>query len=187
MACETYLTERWFAFGSVLSSFETLLIGQTAAIRAYAVFLTGGWADADDLVQDTLEKAWRSRDQFEAGSNLKAWLLAILRNTHYNGWRHSKRTLEDVNGARAARLTVEPAQGWHLEFTEALTAIADLDEESRHSLLLITAGLSYEEAATVCGCPLRTLQSRVRRARERLTVRLADDAVGFRKPDRPRA
>lgn len=164
-----------------MASFETLLINQTAAIRAYAIFLTGGWADADDLVQDTLEKAWRSRDQFEAGSNLKAWLLAILRNTHYNGWRRSKLTVEDVNGVRAARLTVEPAQGWHLEFTEVLAAIGDLDKESRHSLLLITAGLSYEEAATVCGCPLRTLQSRVRRARERLSAKLVDETSVLQK------
>lgn len=165
----------------VLASFETLLLGQTATIRAYAIFLTGGHSDADDLVQDTLEKAWRARDQFEPGSNLTAWLFAILRNTHYNGWRRSKRVVEDVNGAQAARLTVEPAQNWRVEFTEVLIALEELDIESRHSLLLITAGLSYVEAAKVCGCPLRTLQSRVRRARERLAARLMDDVPAIQK------
>lgn len=150
-------------------------------MRAYAVFLTGGQSDADDLVQDTFEKAWRARDQFEPGSNLTAWLFAILRNTHYNGWRRGKRTVEDVNGVQAARLTVEPSQNWRVEFTEVLIALDELDVESRHSLLLITAGLTYVEAAQVCGCPLRTLQSRVRRARERLASKLLVDVPAVQK------
>jgi len=159
-----------------VSSFESLLLSQTATLRAYAVFLTGGRSEADDLVQDTLEKAWRARDQFETGTNIKAWLLAILRNAHFNGWRRSRRMVEDIDGARAARLSVEASQGWRAEFVDVLAAMEELDAESRHALLLITAGLSYDEAAVVCGCPLRTLQSRVRRARERLATRILDEA-----------
>lgn len=146
------------------------MIAQAASIRAYALMLTAGKAEAEDLVQDTFEKAWRARDQFAQGSNMRAWLLTILRNTYYNGWRRSRRTMEDIDGARAAQLTVAATQGWRAEFSDVLRALERLDPDSKHALLLITAGLSYEEAANVCGCALRTVQSRVRRARERLVI-----------------
>ncbi|WP_255567835.1 sigma-70 family RNA polymerase sigma factor [Brevundimonas sp. PAMC22021] len=155
-----------------MSSFEKLLLEQTCAVRAYALMLSGGRAEADDLVQDTLEKALRARDQFAAGSNMRAWLLTILRNTHSSDWRRSRRMVADIDGANAARLSVEAVQVWRTEYAEALAAINRLDPESRHALLLITAGLTYEEAAMACDCALRTLQSRVRRARARLAGQL---------------
>lgn len=164
-----------------MPSFDRQMMEQAPAVRAYALMLSASPSEADDLLQDTLEKAWRARGQFEPGTNLRAWMFTILRNTHFNAIRRSRRTVEDIDGARAARLSVEPSQGWRLEYAEVLSAIQDLAPDARHALLLIAAGLSYEEAAQVCDCPLRTLQSRVRRARERLALRLMSDEA---RPDR---
>lgn len=142
-------------------------------MRAYALIITRHSASsADDLVQDTLEKAWRAREQFQPGTSMKAWLFAILRNSQHNEWRRSRRLVADSDGAHAASLCCEPAQGWRTEFLDVLNAIDRLDPASRQALLLITAGLSYEEVATICESPLRTVQSRVRRARQRIAAEL---------------
>lgn len=143
-------------------------------MRAYALFLTGKPVDADDLVQQALEKAWRSQHQYVAGSNLKAWLLTIVRNSHHNNWRQNRRVVEDPGGRAASRMRREENQSWNAQIRDVAAAIAELDAEQRHALLLITAGLSYEEAAVACETPLRTMQSRVRRARAKLTMLLAD-------------
>lgn len=155
-----------------MSAFQRELIDLAPVVRAYALIVTRrSTCDADDLVQDTLEKAWRARDQFQPGTSMKAWLFTILRNSQHNEWRRARRIVEDPNGDHAASLQSEPAQGWRAEFADVLSAVQRLDADSRQALLLITAGLSYEEVAIVCGSPLRTVQSRVRRARQRL----ADD------------
>lgn len=143
-------------------------------MRAYALFLTGKSADADDLVQQALEKAWRSQRQYIDGTNLKAWLLTIVRNSHHNNWRQARRMVEDPDGRAAGRMRREEDQLWSAQIRDVAAALAQLDPDQRHALLLITAGLSYEEAAVACATPLRTIQSRVRRAREKLTVLLAD-------------
>ena len=143
-------------------------------MRAYALFLTGQPSDADDLTQQALEKSWRAQDRYVAGTNLKAWLLTIVRNTHLNNWRQSRRTVEDPGEKAAGRMRSEEEQLWSAQVRDVAAAIAELDPDQRHALLLITAGLSYEEAAAACATPLRTMQSRVRRARAKLSVLLAD-------------
>lgn len=143
-------------------------------MRAYALFLTARPSDADDLVQQSLEKAWRARDQYADQTNLKAWLLTILRNTHNNNWRQAKRTVEDPDDRAAGRMRTEETQAWSAQVRETAAAIADLDIDQRHALLMITSGLSYDEIAVSCATPLRTIQSRVRRARAKLAVALAD-------------
>jgi RNA polymerase sigma-70 factor (ECF subfamily) len=156
-----------------VSAFQRELIDLAPVVRAYALIVTRQSAnDADDLVQDTLEKAWKARDQFQPGTSMKAWLFTILRNSQHNEWRRSRRMVEDPNGDYAASLRSEPVQGWRIEFADVLAAIERLDPDSRQALLLITAGLSYEETAAVCDSPLRTVQSRVRRARLRLAEEL---------------
>ena len=99
---------------------------------------------------------------------MKAWLFTILRNCQHNNWRRSRRLVDDPNGYHASTLHSEASQGWRVEFAEVLKAMESLDADSRQALLLITAGLTYEETANVCRCNLRTVQSRVRRARKRL-------------------
>lgn len=162
---------------SLVPEFQRELIQLAPVLRAYALILTRRCgSEADDLVQDTLERAWRARDQFQPGSSLKAWLFTILRHSQHNEWRRSRRLVDDPDGEHAAGLRTEAVQGWRAEFADVLTAMHRLDAASRHALLLVTAGLSYEETAAVCQTPLRTVQSRVRRARQRLADELESDA-----------
>lgn len=145
------------------------ILQATPALRVYALFLAKSEALADDLVQDTLERAWRHRAMFKPGSNLKAWLFSILRNRFTDVYRQRRGTVEDVDGVNAARLTSPADQHWRLQYADLMRAIDALPEPTRDALLLVTgAGLSHEEAAEVLGCPLGTLKSRVRRAKVRL-------------------
>lgn len=85
-------------------------------LRAYAMALTRSSADADDLVQETLMRAWRSRERFEPGTNLKAWLHMILRNAFYTQAHKTRGTVQDVDGRLAGQLTSQPDQEWRLRY-----------------------------------------------------------------------
>jgi RNA polymerase sigma-70 factor (ECF subfamily) len=139
------------------------------ALRAFAWSLSHNSADADDLVQETLIKAWTHRERFEPGTNLRAWLFTILRNTYYTAAMRRRREVRDETGKYAATLSTGPAQDWSLTMRSLQAALADLPDEHREALILVgAAGLTYEEAAEVCGCALGTIKSRVNRARARL-------------------
>ncbi len=145
------------------------VMAQLPALRAFAWTLSRNAADADDLVQETLSKAWAHRDRYEAGTNLKAWLFTILRNTWYSTASKKQREVEDGDGQHAARLTAEAAQEWKAELTSLQTALDGLAPEHREAIVMVgAAGLSYEEAAEIAGCALGTIKSRVNRARARL-------------------
>lgn len=142
-------------------------------MRAYALALTRSSAEADDLVQDALMRAWRYRTTFDPNTQLKPWLFKILRNQLYTDSAKRRFFVEDVDGRFAATLVAEPDQDWRLEYGELLAALATLSDETRDALLLVLgAGLSYEEAAEVCGCAIGTLKSRVHRARDILARQL---------------
>jgi RNA polymerase sigma-70 factor (ECF subfamily) len=148
------------------------------ALRAFAWSLSHNASDADDLVQDTLIKAWTNRDKFEPGTNLRAWLFTILRNTYYTAAVRRRREVRDETGKYAATLSTGPTQDWSLAIRALQTALAQLPDEHREALILVgAAGLTYEEAAEVCGCALGTIKSRVNRARARLLKLMeADEA-----------
>ena len=148
------------------------------ALRAFAWSLSHNSADADDLVQDTLIKAWTHREKFEPGTNLRAWLFTILRNTYYTAVVRRRREVADEDGKHAASLSAGPTQDWSVAVHSLQDALRRLPDEHREALILVgAAGLTYEEAAEICGCALGTIKSRVNRARARL-LRLmdADDA-----------
>jgi RNA polymerase sigma-70 factor (ECF subfamily) len=149
------------------------------ALRAFAWSLSHNSSDADDLVQDTLIKAWTNRDKFEPGTNLRAWLFTILRNTYYTAAVRKRREVRDETGKYAATLSTGPTQDWSLAIRSLQLALAQLPDEHREALILVgAAGLTYEEAAEVCGCALGTIKSRVNRARARLLKLMeADDAL----------
>lgn len=154
-------------------------------LRAYAYSLTNNWDRADDFVQDALVRAWSKFDHFEPGTNLHAWLFTILRNVVYSEHRKRKHEVEDVDGAYAARLRTHADQSSHLDFEDFRGALAKLTPNQREALLLVGAeGLSYEQAAEVCGVALGTIKSRVHRAREQLTQLLAVETVEDIGPDR---
>ena len=138
-------------------------------LRAFARSLSGNVDSADDLVQETLVKAWRSRDSFTSGTNLKAWLFAILRNTYISDIRKRKREVPDPDGLLAGQLAVKGSQEGHVDMQDFVTALAQLPQDQKEALLLVGAeGFSYEEVALMCGCAVGTIKSRVNRARNRL-------------------
>ena len=139
------------------------------ALRAFAWSLAHNGSDADDLVQETLIKAWAHRDKFETGTNLRAWLFTILRNSWYTALSKHRRETPDEDGKMAATLTSAPSQEWSVELHQLQTALNQLPPEHREALIMVgAAGLSYEEAAEIAGCALGTIKSRVNRARNRL-------------------
>ncbi len=150
------------------------VIALIPSLRAFAWSLSHNSADADDLVQDTLIKAWTHRDKFEPGTNLRAWLFTILRNTYYTAVVRKRREVADEDGKHAARLSAPPSQDWSVAITSMRAALQRLPLEHREALILVgAAGMSYEEAAEICGCALGTIKSRVNRARARL-LRIMD-------------
>jgi len=152
------------------------------ALRAFAWSISRNGSDADDLVQDTLIKAWSHRDKFETGTNLRAWLFTILRNTYYTAVVRRRREVRDEDDHYARALTSAPTQEWGLAVRALQAALEQLPAEHREALILVgAAGLSYEEAADICGCALGTIKSRVNRARNRLLkvmdIERASDAI----------
>ncbi len=145
------------------------VVAMIPALRAFAWSLCHNGSDADDLVQDTLIKAWTNRDKFELGTNLRAWLFTILRNTYYTQAIRRRREVRDESGEYAANVRTPPTQDWSVAMRALQAALNQLPDEHREALILVgAAGLSYEEAAEICGCALGTIKSRVNRARARL-------------------
>lgn len=145
------------------------IVEHLPAMRAFAISLTRNGSTADDMVQDTLVKAWTNIDKFEAGTNMRAWLFTILRNTYYSSRRKSNREVADVDGVFTENLAEKPAHDGHLQMQDFRAALAKLKDEQREALLLIGAsGFSYEEAATMCGVAVGTIKSRTNRARQQL-------------------
>ena len=139
---------------------------------------------ADDLVQETLLKAWSHIDSFQVGTNLRAWLFTILRNLFHSEYRKRRREVEDADGKYAATLAVQPAQGAHLDFEDMQRALTRLPADQREALLLVGAsGFSYEQAADICGCAVGTIKSRVNRARSKLAALLYVDGADDFGPD----
>ncbi len=139
------------------------------ALRAFGWSLCHNGSDADDLVQDTLIKAWSNRDKFEPGTNLRAWLFTILRNTYYTQVIRRRREVRDEQGEYAGALKTPPTQDWSVAMHAMQVALQHLPAEHREALILVgAAGLSYDEAAEICGCAVGTIKSRVNRARARL-------------------
>ena len=158
------------------------------ALRAFAWSLSHNGSDADDLVQDTLIKAWTNRDKFETGTNLRAWLFTILRNTYYTSVLRRRREVRDPDGEYAGALKSPATQEWSVAVHALQDALAQLPDEHREALILVgAAGLSYEEASEICGCALGTIKSRVNRARARLLkIMDADDASDVMVVENPR-
>ena len=165
---------------SATLSWRDEVVDLIPALRAFAWSLSHNGSDADDLVQDTLIKAWTNREKFEPGTNLRAWLFTILRNTYYTAILRRRREVRDEMGEYAGALKTPPTQDWTVAIHALRDALQKLPDEHREALILVgAAGLSYEEAAEICGCALGTIKSRVNRARARLLkIMEVEDAAG---------
>ncbi|MBU2867792.1 RNA polymerase sigma factor [Pacificibacter marinus] len=162
--------------GDIADADQTLIdpsqeiVQHLPAMRAFALSLTRSSSHADDLVQDAIMKAWENLHSFQAGTNMRAWLFTILRNTFYSDQRKRKREVQDSDGTFAATLSEKPDHDGRLAMAEFEQAFVQLKTEQREALMLVGAmGFSYEEAALTCGVALGTVKSRVNRARLRLS------------------
>jgi RNA polymerase sigma-70 factor (ECF subfamily) len=154
---------------AVSTGFKNDLLDAIPSLRAFAVSLAQNADKADDLVQETLVKAWDKQASFQPGTNLKAWLFTILRNEFYSQMRKRGREVQDSDGIMTGRLATHPSQHGMLDLEDFRVALELLPEDQREAIILIGAsGFSYEEAAQICGCAVGTIKSRVSRARTRL-------------------
>lgn len=156
-------------------------------LRAFSRSLCGNATLADDVAQDALMKAWKARDKFKPGSNLKAWTFTILRNQFYSIKRRSWRatSLEPEVAEQTIVANTDPEQSVHLN--ELRRGLDMLKDDQREALILVGAsGLSYEEAAEICDCAVGTIKSRVSRARKALEV-IMNSGRFDDEPDKVRA
>jgi RNA polymerase sigma-70 factor (ECF subfamily) len=146
------------------------LVSAIPNLRALAIALCRDASRADDLVQETLVKAWNNRDLYKEGTNLRAWLFTILRNTYFSEHRRLRYQASYREQVDTTKSWQHPEQEGHLDLQDFLEALAGLPPDQREALLLVGAeGFSYEEAAEISGCAVGTIKSRVNRARKRLS------------------
>ena len=153
-------------------------------LRAFGRSLSGSRDLADDLVQETLLKAWAARKRFQAGTNMRAWTFIILRNLFLSQMRRA-RFKGEWDELTASKLLAAPAsQDRHVELGDMQRALMHLPQPQREALILVGAsGFSYEEAAKICECAVGTIKSRVNRARTRLANELSIEGPSDLAPD----
>jgi RNA polymerase sigma-70 factor (ECF subfamily) len=151
------------------------LVAALPRLRRYARVLTGDAHRADDLVQDTLARAWEKRRLWQAGSDLRAWLFTIMHNVHANQYTLRQReyamaSLDADEGPAAGwEIPVRATQADRVELTEVFVQIGRLPVEQREVLILAAIEeLRYEEIGEVLGIPIGTVMSRLSRARDKL-------------------
>jgi len=162
------------------------LLAAIPRLRRYARVLTGDPHRADDLVQDTLARAWEKRRLWRTGSDLRAWLFTIMHNIYMNQLALVRRDAANVSidgdaGNAAWQLPVRANQMDRVELLELVAQIGRLSPDQREVLLLAAVEeLRYEDIAIVLSVPIGTVMSRLSRARERLRRLIAEPAAALR-------
>jgi RNA polymerase sigma factor (sigma-70 family) len=167
------------------ADFKVQLAQVIPHLRAFGRSLSGNRDLADDLVQETLLKAWAARLRFQAGTNMRAWTFIILRNLFLSQMRRA-RFKGEWDEITANKLLAAPAsQDRHVELGDMQRALLHLPQPQREALILVGAGgFAYEEAADICGCAVGTIKSRVARGRVALEALLTDGKLPSRR-DQP--
>ena len=163
-------------------AFERELVALMPYLQNYSRMLCRRGSISEDVAQDALAKAWRARDRFEPGTNLRAWLFTILRHEIYSHkrreWRHAP--WDEDAGERVPAPSDE--QDWAMDLSDCMRALGQLPAGQRDAVLLVgAAGFSYENASDLLGSPVGTLKSRLTRGRDNLSKLLANE-----KPLKPR-
>ena len=157
--------------------FRQHLLAAIPKLRAFALSLAAHADHADDLVQETLMKAWNHQNSFQDGTNIKAWLFTILRNEYFSQLRKRRREVEDADGDYAASVMTPGGQESQLDMADLRIALQQLPADQREAVVLVGAsGFSYQEVADICHVPVGTVKSRVNRARNKLAVLLGNSA-----------
>jgi RNA polymerase sigma-70 factor, ECF subfamily len=152
-------------------AFKAELASLIPHLRAFGRNLCGNMDTADDLVQETMLKAWKARGQFQPGTSMKSWCFVILRNSFLSQMRRNKFHGEYDELVADRILVHNDEQSDHLHLGDLQRALLQLPLQQREALILIGAGgMSYEDAAAVCDCAVGTMKSRVSRARESLNA-----------------
>ncbi|HET8611884.1 MAG TPA: sigma-70 family RNA polymerase sigma factor [Sphingomonas sp.] len=164
------------------ADFKTQLAQVIPHLRAFGRSLSGNRDLADDLVQETLLKAWAARQRFQAGTNMRAWTFIILRNLFLSQMRRA-RFKGEWDEITASKLLAAPAsQDRHVELGDMQRALLHLPQPQREALILVGAGgFAYEEAAEICGCAVGTIKSRVARGRVALEALLSEGNLPSRR------
>jgi RNA polymerase sigma-70 factor (ECF subfamily) len=170
------------------SAFKRELTDVVPHLRAFARGLCGRPDMADDLVQETMLKAWAAQDRFEPGTSMRAWTFVILRNAYLTDMRRN-RFRGEYDETVAERILTAPAGQEHpIHLSDIHRALLSLPPERREALLLVGAGgFSYEEAAQICGCAVGTIKSRVGRARAALQTMIEEGTIPDRTATDPAA
>jgi RNA polymerase sigma-70 factor (ECF subfamily) len=157
-------------------SFEAQVVSGLPQLRRYARALTGDPAWADDLVQDTAERALARHKSFREGTNLRAWLFTILRNLYIDQYRARHEIAVDDESAPWRNWETPHREVDGLVLRDVQQALYHLPAEQREVLLLVgVEEMTYQEASTVLGVPIGTVMSRLCRAREHMRVLLDRD------------
>jgi len=164
------------------------VIGLLGPLRRYARSLTRDDTQAEDLVQDTLVRAYERHGSFRSGGNLRGWLLSILHNTFIDGRRrHAAEARRLEQAVAIAETAAPPPQENQIRFQQVQAAFLRLPDEQRAALHLVAIeGLPYQEAADALGIPVGTLMSRLGRARAALRAFEAGTDVQPSEAGRPR-
>lgn len=159
-----------------MTEFDEFIRDQIPRLRRYARALMGERSRADDLVQDTLERAWTRFHLWRRGSNLRAWLFTVMHNVFVNQYRRQLKTAA-LTLDEAAEPAVQDGAPQSMDMRDLLKALEQLPADFREVLLLVSVEqMTYEEVAEVLSVPLGTVMSRLSRGRAQLRALLSGEA-----------
>jgi RNA polymerase sigma-70 factor (ECF subfamily) len=166
------------------SEFKNQLASVIPQLRAFARTLCGNKDIADDLVQETMLKAWAARHRFQAGTHFRAWTFTILRNFYFSQVRR-RRFVGEWDDLAADRLLAAPSsQDKIVELRDLVRALQQLPAAQREALILVGAGgFAYEDAAAIAGVAVGTIKSRVARARMALEAIFESGVLETKRAD----
>ena len=160
-------------------TFEDGVIAAMPLLMHRAMSLCDNAHRAEDIVQETVAKALAEKSSFQAGTNLHAWLITILKNYFFSQYRRRRREVEDVDGSYGENLQAPYDPAWVVDGKRVAKLLDQIPMIQQEALRLVgIEGCGYKEAAEDQGVPIGTIKSRVKRARDALKRKLAIEVDG---------